>query len=178
VLFFGNRADPTAKVARAVRRFLAPDETVLAGLHVQRPGTAAAELSGAVRGAVAGAVGNTTFVPGGASDPKTNEWLKHVGELGIDPKLAQRTLRMHFVLTDRRFLLIRRSRLTGRVREMLAAWPLSGLERIRVHRGSRDLRLTIAGVDDLRLELPNDHRFLPEAYREVPKRLAAARKAL
>jgi len=157
---------------------LAPDETVLAGLHVQRPGTFAAELIGGLNGAVAGAVGNSSFVSGGAKDPKTNEWLNHAAELGIDPALAQRTLRMYFVLTDRRLVLIRRSRLTGRPRELLATWPLIELERIRVHRGSRDFRLTIAGVDGLRLELPNDHRFLPGAYREVPKRLAAARKTL
>ena len=176
MVLFGKRADPTRKIARAVRRFLAPDETVLAGLYVQRPGTFAAELSGAVNGGVAGAVGNSSFVSGGAKDPKTNEWLKLVGELGVDPTLAQRTVRMYFVLTDRRFWLIRRSRLTGRPRELLAAWPLSDFERIRVHRTSRDLRLTIAGVDDLRLELPNAHRFLPEVYRDVPTRLAAARK--
>lgn len=175
--FLGKRPDPTAKVTRAAGRYLEPEEQVFSALYVQQPGTATAEFSAAAGGASAGAAGiATSFNSSAGVDRKTAQWLKVTAELGVDPVVARRTLRMFFVLTDARMVLIRRSRLTLRPKELVGAWPINDVERIRVHKGSRDLRITLA-ASELRLELPADHRFLPDAYREVTSQLAAAKVA-
>lgn len=167
----GRRPDPTPRMARAARRHLPHGETVLAGVQVQRPGT----LQAALAGGVSGATGTTPgLLPRLTDDDRS--WVRAAAEFGIDPPLAQRAIYLALVLTPSRLLLLRRSRLTRRVREPLAVWPVADVDRIEVPRGGGTLTIHRAGAA-LRLELPLAHRFLPEVYRELPALLARAQAA-
>ncbi|HLV58307.1 MAG TPA: hypothetical protein VKY81_05480 [Natronosporangium sp.] len=76
-------------------------------------------------------------------------------------------------LTPSRLLLVRRSRLTRRPREVVAAWPVLEVDRVEVPRNGSTLTIHRAGAA-LSLEPPQAHRSLPDVYRDLPERLARA----
>lgn len=165
--FWGRRPDQTEKIGRAIRHHLDGHETVIAGVHVQSPGTHAAGLAGGVSGAVAGATG-TPFSTSGLDSAEHDRWEQEAARTNVDARSTRRAVNMYLVLTDRRLLLVRRSRLTGRAREVLAEWPLAEGGAIRVPRNAQALILEHA-QGSLHLELPLAHKFLPDVYRELPR---------
>lgn len=168
----GRKPDPTPAVAKAVRPHLEPGERVLAGVHLQQPGTTAAQMSGAAGGAVAGAL-ETGVRFERETDPEHRTWREQAAAFGIDATVAQRAVFVSLALTTSRLLLVRRSRLTRRPREVIAAWPLAELDAIAVPRNATTLRVR-RGADELTFELPHPHRFLAPVYRELPQRFARA----
>lgn len=168
-----NRRDPTESIARALRRFLEPEEGVLAAVAVQTPGTNAAAIEGAGSGAVAAAM-DTGMSTSSAGAGKHAVWLEQAQRVGIDAKGASGATWLHLALTEGRVLLARRSRLTGRPRVLLAAWPVGDVDSLEVPRNGSSLTITVDG-EPLRLELPRAHKFLPNVYRELPKRWERAR---
>ena len=145
---------------------------MLAGVQVQRPGT----LQAALAGGVSGATGTTPgLLPRLTDDDRS--WVRAAAEFGIDPALAQRAIYLALVLTPSRLLLLRRSRLTRRVREPLAVRPVADVDRIEVPRGGRHPHDPPRRGGAAGLELPLAHRFLPEVHRELPALLARAQAA-
>src|SRR5690625_997947 len=111
--FFGRRPDPTPAIRRALRgRFLAPDEEVLAGVLVQRPGTNRAALGSAGHAGVSATTGIYAASAGSrAEDRESLEWGAAAGRLpGVDPVVAKSTIFLTLALTDTRLLMVRRSR--------------------------------------------------------------------
>lgn len=173
--FFGRRPDPTPAVRRALRRrFLDPGEEVLAGVHVQRPGTRMAQLSvGTSAGLGSAVASDSVTLPRGGR----REWEAAEPRLeGIDPAAAARTIWATLALTTSRLLLVRNSWVTRRPRQVLASWRLGDIDRIVVPRGGRSLSIVRRG-EEVRFELPLDHRFLPDVYRELPALFDRARAA-
>jgi hypothetical protein len=166
----GRRPDPTLAIARAARRHLGPGEHVLAAIYAQRPGTLRAGLSGGASGAVGATAGLPPRLP---DDEDQGPWLRDAAQIGLDDAMARRTIWLAIALTQSRLLLLRRSRLTRRPREVIAVWPLRDVDRIDVPRNGSVLTIHRAGAA-LRLDLPQAHRFLPEVYRDLPTRLAHA----
>lgn len=150
----GMRPDRTAAIARALRALLQQGENVLAAVEVQSPGAGVQEESTGLQ-------------------RKRALWREQVIALGIDSRYGERPAWLYLALTDRRVILAQRSRLTGSVRELLGAWPLQQLTALEVPRSGTTATLGF-GERELRLELPQAHRFLPEVYRELPARWAAA----
>lgn len=173
---FGRRPDLTQAIAPAVQGHLTPGERVLAAVHVQRPGTTSAGTSAAVSGAVSGSVDLPPSFAGEEYDAD-GSWARTLTSMGVEPGIAGRAVWLTLVLTTTRLLLLRRSRLTGRLRELAGSWSLRDVERLDVPR--RGNALTIhGGTTALELELPQAHRFLPDVYRELPSRFQEARSAL
>lgn len=171
--FFGKRPDLTTEIAGSIRTELLSGESVLAGVHVQRPGTNANAISGAASGAVVGALGTPPTIPGG--DPEgTAEWRQEAERAGSDADSTAKAVWLILVITTKRVLLIRRSRLTGKPRGILAAWPVSRVAGIRVPRSGSSVHVDLEGAS-LQLELPVAHKFLPDVYRNLPKHLEDAR---
>lgn len=167
-----RRRDPTPAITRAVRDHLSPGEEVVAGVHVQMPGT----NSAAMTGAVSGAVGATVDLPpslGDSDDEGVRRWRGAAVAMGVDPEAVSRMIWSALALTTSRLLVLRRSRLTRRVVGVAAAWPVGEIEVTVPRQGST---LTIhRGEMTLPFELPNAHKFLPDVYRELPQRLAEVR---
>lgn len=170
----GRRPDPTPHVARAARRLLAPGEPVLAAVHVARPGTGQAELLAGASGAVRGAI-QSTLPPRIQGDDGFDEWLRQATGFGLAPDIARKAIHLTVVLTPGRVLLVRRSSLTRRPKEVIAAWSVLDIDRIEVPRNGNRLTLHRDGAS-LTLELPQAHRFLPDVYRDLPARLARAQE--
>lgn len=164
---FGKRPDPTAGVSKGVRKYLAPEETVVAGVYLQRPGTATASLQGGASGAVGATVDLPPSVPRDL-DPQTRDWFIQANELGIEMALAKRAVWLSVALTGSRLLLARRSRLTRRHRELIGKWPIEQVERIEVPRNGSTVAIHMRDGNELTLELPQAHRFLPQVYRDLP----------
>lgn len=173
--FHGKRPDRTATIAKRVARWLEPGEVVLAGIDVQSPGTHSAGFAGASGGAHAGAAGSPMTFSGAGAD-QHRRWVHQAEQVGLDPEAAHTSIWMHLVLTSRRLLLIRCSRLTRRPLDVLGAWPVGDVEAIVVPRGGSSTTITVGG-NELRLELPHSQKFLPDVYRELPARWADARGA-
>ncbi len=169
----GRRPDRTTAIARAVEGRLEVGERVIAGVDVQSPGTIGAGIAGGAGGAVAGALDTGPTVSRGGSAPH-DRWMREATAIDIDGRAASRAVWMIMVLTTRRLVLIRRSRLTRRPREILAAWHLDDVDALRVPRGGSSITIAVGGVS-LRLELPTAHRFLPDVYRELPRLFEEAR---
>lgn len=174
--FFGRRPDPTPAVRRALRgRVLPADEDVLAGVYVQRPGTdqAARDVAtSAAIGSSTGIHGATFSTQGGAA---WDRWAQDaVGPHQAGAAAHRSAIWFVLAVTTKRLVLVRRSRLTRRPRDIFAAWPLTDVDRIVVPRGSSTLRI-VRGETELLLELPLAHKFLPEVYRELPAILDRAR---
>src|SRR5690606_34654610 len=119
----GKRPDRTDAIGRAIRRHLNDDERVLAAVDVQRPGTMEAAQSAGVDGALVGAV-DAPFSVTDLPDPMSGPWGRQTAELGIEDRVSKRAIWLHLVVTTSRVLLVRRSRLTRRPREVVAAWPI------------------------------------------------------
>lgn len=172
--FFGKRPDRTTQIARAIASELTPSESVLAGVHVQRPGTTASAVAGGASGAVAGALSAPmTFPDGGGAGADT--WRREAEQAGSDSDGVAKAIWLILVITTERVLLIRRSRLSGRPKGILAEWPLSHVEGIRVPRNGTSVHVVLQGTS-LELELPLAHGFLPDVYRKLPALLQQARK--
>lgn len=163
----GKRPDPTGAIAKAVRDHLDPGERVLAGVYVQQPGTLGAEMSGGVNAGLAGALG-TPISFSREPDPEHLTWLEQTGRLGVDEGVAKRSIYLSLALTSSRLLVLRRSRLTRRTRELIAGWPLSEIDGLEVPRNREIIQVRVAGTV-LTFELPHAHRFLPQVYRDLPK---------
>ena len=163
---FGRWGDDTAKIARGVAQHLDPDEEVLAAVYVQRPGTRSAGVQGGVNAGSAAAVGHDAATFSGG-DERRVLWVDQADSVGIEPRLASRTIKFVVAVTTSRLLLVRRGYGTGRMRELLAAWPAGDLDRVAVPRGGNSLRIFRHGVE-LRCELPNEHRFIAQVYRDLP----------
>lgn len=177
---FGRWGDDTEKIARQISGFLDPGEEVLAAVYVQRPGTRSARIQGGASGATAGAIGADTgnfafSIRDGAAEPATTG-QKH-GAAGVDPRRGREAIKLIFALTPARALLVGRSYLTGRVGDLLAAWPLREIEEVNVPQNGNSLRIVVAGTE-VHCELPNDHRFIAQVYRDLPRIFAEARGAL
>ena len=153
----GVRPDRTDAIAKALRAQLQPGERVLAAVEVQTPGAGVQEESAGLQ-------------------RKRELWREQVLELGIDSRHGERPAWLYLALSDQRVIVAQRSRLTGGVRGLLGAWPLQQLTALEVPRSGTTATLAF-GERELRLELPQAHRFLPEVYRELPARWAAARDA-
>lgn len=163
----GKRPDATAAIAKAIRGHLQPGEQVLAGVYVQRPGTTNAQAAGGSSAGIAGALGTgPTFRHG--RDGTDERWLAQTAALGLEVDVARRSVFLSLALTTSRLLLVRRSRLTRRPREAIAAWPIPELDGIAVPRNGSTLVIRRA-ADELILELPQAHRFLPQVYRDIPE---------
>src|SRR5690606_16456922 len=171
--FFGKRPDRTAAIARSIASSLEPGETVLAAVHVQRPGTLASAMSGAASGAVAGALGTGVAFSGDGS-AQTTEWRQTAERAGVDAECLQKAVWLILALTTRRLLLVRRSRLTGRPKGVLAAWPVHQVKALRVPPNGDTIDVELEGVT-LALELPLAHKFLPDVYLQLPALLDQAR---
>ncbi|MFP4513836.1 MAG: hypothetical protein ACLFRV_12885 [Acidimicrobiales bacterium] len=167
-----RRRDPTPAITRAARDHLLPGEEVVAGVHVQMPGTNGAAMSGAA----SGAVGATLDLPpsvGHSDDEGVQRWRSAAVAMGVDPEAARRMIWSALALTTSRLLVLRRSRLSRRVVGAGAAWPVGEVEIVVPRQGST---LTIHRRElSLPFELPTAHKFLPEVYRELPERLAEVR---
>ena len=162
----GRGRDRTASIARAIGRMLEPGERVLAAVTLNSPGTNEAAMAGGASGGVAGALGApVTFPPGQSRTHQT--WLVESAAVGIDTALAARTVALHLAITSRRVILVRRSRLLARPRELLASWPLAQAD-VKVPRGGSHVDVWV-GEHRVRLELPKAHKFLPDVYRQLPK---------
>ncbi len=171
----GRRPDPTRSVSRAVRRLLVPGEPVLAAVHVQRPGVFRASLLAGASGAIRGAIGSTLAPRVPDDDGAREAWLTEAKEFGLARDIAEKSAYLTVVLTPGRVLLMRRSPLTLRPKEVIAAWSVLDIERIEVPRNGSRLILHKADTS-LAFELPQAHKFLPDVYRELPARLAAAQE--
>lgn len=171
---WGTRPDPTARIARAVRRLLEADEPVLAGIDVQSPGAGTAGLAGQ-SAAIGPAIGAPTTVEFSGGEEEHAEWLREAGAMGIDPVTAGRSVWMHLVLTESRLVLVRRSRLTRRPVDVVGAWPVADVSRVEVPRNGSTVTVH-RGEDRLRLELALAHKFLPDVYRDLPARLAGVQE--
>lgn len=172
--FFGKRPDRTAEIARSISSDLEPGEIVLAGVQVQRPGTTASGMSGAVDGAVTGALG--TAISFRDDDGKTvSEWQQAAGAAGAATEKLTKAIWLILALTTQRLVLMRRSRLTGKPAGVLAAWPVDQIAAIRVPRNGDFIHVDLDGTT-LTLELPQAHKFLPDVYRRLPELLARARE--
>ena len=171
--FFGRRPDRTQAIGRAARRHLTTDEQVIAGVDVQRPGTTSAALQGGTSGAVGSAVGNLppTFTGG---EMEASTWVVEATAAGIDERQARRIVWASLLLTSSRLMVLRRSRLSGKVKEPIFEWPIDEVERIDVPRNGDSITIQLADRS-IRFELPLDHKFLPAVYRELPKRLASVK---
>lgn len=169
---FGRWADDTEKIARRMPPYLEPEEKVLAAVYVLRPGTTSARIQGGASGATTGAVGADTgvFASGrsGREGTQFTRWLAQAEAVGIDPQLARQTIKLVVAVTTMRVLLIRRGYATGRMQELLAAWPLATIEKIAVPRNGKSLQIFREGRE-LRFELPNEHRFIAQVYRDLPQ---------
>lgn len=163
----GKRPDDTRRIAGRIARYLEPGEQVLAGVHLQSPGTNAAAMSTATSGAASATVELPPTI--GDGDPKKErEWRKQSGAAGIDEKTANRSNFVYLVLTSSRLLVVRRSRvLRWQPRELIAAWPLDAVERIEVPRNGDRITVHYSG-GALTFELPQAHKFLPQVYRDLP----------
>ena len=168
----GRRPDKTNDIARRIQNDLTPGEQVLAGVHVQRPGTAAAGIEGAAAGAAAGALtgSHPTTLRG---EDSSRDWAAQLAAVGADPAAAN-TIRLILALTDRRLLLYVATRISGRPKEKVADWPLTQVDSVDVPRNGNTVKVTVAGTG-LELELPQAHKFLPDVYRNLPKLHTAAR---
>lgn len=158
--------DDTTMIARRIAHYLEPGETVLAAVFVQSPGTISAQIQGGTSAAGSAALGHY----GGDSpgdDKRHALWKQQFEQLGIDPELAQRTTKVVVAVTTSRLLLVRRGGATGRMRELLVAWPAGEVDRVTVPRRGNSLRIFRDG-NELRCELPNEHRFIADVYRELP----------
>jgi len=164
------KADPTGRIARAVRGLLEPGEDVVLAVKVQRPGTHSAQLEGAATGAISGAT-DTPYAARGGTDPDHARWLEQAVSLGIAPEAAQRVIHLFLVITSSRVLLVRRSRLMGRAQELIAAWPRTSLRASKITATSHTVQLEVDGAP-LHLELPKAAKHLPAAYREIAGHLA------
>lgn len=108
------------------------DEVVLAACTTNPAGTVkrmmARELGGAIGSAVAGRDSDGESVHGGAADAFVDG--------------------QHFVaLTDKRLLLVKVGTMTGKAKELLAAWPRDEVAAIVVDDGRMALPFTIAFTD-------------------------------
>lgn len=163
----GKRPDDTRRIAKRVDRFLKPGEEVLAGVHLQQPGTFSAEMQSGTSAAVGAAMDLPPTFP--EDDPNQERtWRGQTGSVGIDEATAKRSMFVYLVITSSRLLILRRSRLLRwRPREVIAAWPLAEIERVEVpHNGER---VTVRhGAGFLTFELPQTHKFLPQVYRDLP----------
>lgn len=168
-LFFGRRPDRTASIARGVRGHLASGEEVIAGVHVQVPGTLAAGMAGAASGAQAGAldVAVTLSDAGGAEGAR---WRQEAAEVGYVDRRPSRGMLL-LVLTTARVLLVHRSLFLGRALNLAGNWPIAAVDRIEVPSNGSSLKLRFTSGADLILELPHAHRFLPDVYRALPQLL-------
>lgn len=163
----GKRPDDTRRIAKRVARYLEPGEQVLAGVHLQKPGT----LSAAMESGTSAAVGATMGLPPSFPDDDPKEkrgWDKETGAAGIDAETAKRTHWVYLVLTSSRVLIVRRSRmLQWQARELIASWPLEEIERIEAPRNRGHITVHhVAG--SFTFELPQAHKFLPQVYRDLP----------
>lgn len=167
--FFGRRPDPTPSIRRALRRrFLESGEEVLAGVYLQTPGTISAGIAGGTSAGIGSATGvhGATFSRG--RDPKVVKWEEEAVRLhAVDPGVAKRTIWVALALTRSRLLLVRRSAVLRRPREMFASWPLPEVDSIKVPRNGSSLRIVRGGAE-LKFELPNGLKFLSEVYAELP----------
>ncbi len=169
---FGRKPDKTRSIARFAARYLPDGEEVLAGVDVQTPGTWAEAMQASADAGVSAATGVYTFSV--ADDDKRSGWQPEAGAAGIDPTVARRLVFATLALTPERLLLLRRSKPTRRLIDMVTQWPLDQIERIEVPRQSE--RLTIHFTDSsLTWELPFARKFLPAVYDELPKLLAEAK---
>lgn len=150
--------DDTEMIARRIADYLEPGETVLAAVFVQSPGTNSAGLEAGL-----GNYGAHFY----DEDERNVLWMKQTETLGIDPKLAKRASKLVVAVTTSRLLLVRRGSVTGRMRELLAAWPAGELDRVAVPRRGNSLRIFGEGAE-LKFELPNEHRFIAQVYRDLP----------
>ena len=158
--------DDTKLIAGRIARHLESGETVLAAVFVQSPGTISARMQGGASAGGSAALGHYGGdFPGG--DKRHALWKQQFEQLGIDPELAQRTTKVVVAVTTSRLLLVRRRTATGRMRELLAAWPAGEIDRVTVPRRGNSLRIFRDGAE-LRCELPNEHRFLADVYRDLP----------
>lgn len=177
---FGRWGDDTATITRRIAHHLAPEEEVLAAVYVRRPGTAGASLEAGTRGAIssaAGADGGVTSVRAARTDdPAFLRWIRQAESFGLEAQVARRAIKLIVAVTSTRLLLLRQAYASGRVRELIAAWALSDIEKIAVPRGSASLTIYRAG-SELRLELPNAHRFLAPVYRDLPNVVKKAQAA-
>ena len=176
--FIGRRPDETPRIARRVATHLNPGEQVLAGIYLQRPGTRSAAMGGGSSAAVTGAIGGHAFGVAGEDDHdrrRLGSWIEQCAALGVDEPAAKRTIYAALVVTDARALVVRRSSLTRRLGELVLASPIDAAA-VEVPRGGSELTLLVGG-SPLRFELPQEHRFLPDVYRELPRLVADARAA-
>lgn len=171
-VFLARYPDDTKMLARRLKSHIEPGESVLAAVFVQCPGTNSAALRAGVSAGGSAALGHYGATMS-SEDKRFEAWNTQAEELGIDPALARRTVKFVVAVTTSRLLLVRRARTTGRVCEMLAAWPVIEVDRLTVPRGGNSLRIFRDGVE-LRCELPNEHRFIGQVYRDLPNILAEA----
>ena len=171
---FGKRPDRTGEIERRIQRQLKAGERLVAGVHVQRPGTNFAAMAGGASGAVGATMGLPPRIPD--QDPAERErWLAEVTAVGAGDR-AGRAIQLIVALTTHRLLLIRCGRVGGRPREVMVAWPVAQVESIEVPRNGSTLVLNIAR-ESLTLELPLAHKFLPDVYRRLPRLLDEVRSA-
>ena len=163
----GKRPDDTRPIAKRVARYLEPGEEVLAGVHLQQPGTMSAELQTGASAAVGATMALPPRLPDG--DPEQERtWRRQADAAGLEEATVKRAHWVYLVLTSSRLLLLRRSRLLRwQPRELIAAWPVEEIERIEVPRNGAGLTIHHAG-GSLTLELPQAHKFLPQVYRDLP----------
>lgn len=163
----GKRPDDTRRIARRISRFLEPGEQVLAAIHVQRPGTLSAGLQGGASGAV-GATVDAPPTPPEADGKQSKAWQEQTERAGIGVEEARRSTRLYLVLTASRLMLVRRSRLLQwRPREVVAAWTLEEIDRIRVSPHRQAVTID-RGTGSMTFEFPVALKFLPDVYRELP----------
>lgn len=165
--------DRTEAIAKALRGRLEPGERILAGVKVQTPGTRAAGAAGGGAAATASALSVGMTIPDAGSG-KHRMWQEQAGRFGIDARLAGKSVWLYLALTNERLILVRRSYLTGRPDETLAAWPVRAIDSLAVPRNGSSATIKVGG-EALRLELPKSQKFLPDVYRELPARWEAAR---
>lgn len=175
---FGRWGDDTKRIARQMKQYLDAGETVIAAVYLQRPGTTNASVQGGAAGATTGAVGADTGIYSSAPfrrrDPHIDRWVDETGAMGVEPQVARRAIKLALAVTKSRLVLAYRSYVTGRVQGVLVAWPLERVEAVVVPRRERSLTIT-ADNADLRCELPNEHRFIADVYRDLPKIVEMAR---
>lgn len=170
--FFGRRPDRTDVIARAVEHHLLPGESVVAGVDVQSAGTTSAGLQGGASAGVAAAVGAGPTFRGGEDEHE--DWMSESAAVGIDPDVARTLVWVSLALTTHRLLVIRRSKLTGRLKEPVAQWPVAAIDRIIVPRQSNRLSVVL-GDRTVDFEIEVADKFRPDVFRELPARLEAVK---
>lgn len=165
--FFGRRPDRTQKIAGAIRGHLEEGERVVAAVDVQTPGTLGAAFEGAASGAVSGAADVPISFVGESED--RNAWLaESVPIVGADA--ARRLVYASLALTTSRLLVLSRGKVTRRIGDLVAEWPVDEIEWIRYSGNSHEMVIHLHGRT-LTFEVELAPKFLPPVYRELPRHL-------